>query len=98
MALPLLYVLGGSLLAKAGADIYSGVRQSRFADRQAKAAKQDARRAAIERAMGGTSISRGPTIVNPPDLTIPGALGGLVGVVGTVAGTEYAQGKTHWGK
>lgn len=92
MALPLLPILAGALLAKTGADIYSGVRQSRAADRQVKAAKQDARRAAIERAMGGTSISRGPTIVNPPDLTIPGIIGGLANVAGTVVGQKYGGG------
>jgi hypothetical protein len=92
MPLPLLPIIGAALLAKAGADIYSGVRSSRAADRAAEAAKKDARRAAIERAMGGTALGRGPTIVNPPDLTIPSVFGGLAGVAGSVAGMKYGGG------
>lgn len=92
MAIPLAALLIPAL-AGAAANVYSGVRQSRAADRQSDAAKQDARRAAIERAMGGTSISRGPTIVNPPDLTLPSILGGLANVAGTVAGAKYGRGE-----
>lgn len=91
MALPLLALLAPAAIG-AAANIYSGVRQSRYADRQSDAAKQDARRAAIERAMGGTSLSRGPTIVNPPNLTIPTAIAGLANVAGTVAGQYYKGG------
>lgn len=89
MALPLLALLAPAAIG-AAANIYSSVRQGRYADRAADAAKQDARRAAIERAMGGTSISRGPTIVNPPDLTIPSIIGQLANVGGAVAG-QYGK-------
>lgn len=88
MALPLAALIGASLLG-AGANIYSNTRNQRAAERQAKASKEDARRAAIERAMGGTSLSRGPTIVNPPDLTIPGAIAGLSGVAGQYIDHKY---------
>jgi hypothetical protein len=88
MPLPLAALLIPAAVG-AAANIYSGVRQGRAADRAAEAAKRDARRAAIERAMGGTSISRGQTVVNPPDLTIPSIIGQLANVGGTVAGSYY---------
>lgn len=91
MALPLAAILIPAL-AGAAANMYSGARQSKFDERQADAAKKDARRAAIERAMGGTSLSRGPTIVSPPNLTLPSIFGGLANVAGTVAGQHYARG------
>lgn len=90
MALPLAALLIPAA-AGAAANIYSSIRQGRAQDRATEAAKQDARRAAIERAMGGTSISRGPTVVNQPDLTLPSIIGQLAAVGGTVAGQYYGK-------
>lgn len=77
MPLPLVPVVAGLGALGIGSQFLGGQKQQRFQERQARDQKIAARRAAIERAMGGTSISRMAPQAEAPDTSNYAALAGL---------------------
>lgn len=82
-----------AILALGGAGIASqymgGQKQQRFQERQVRDQKIANRRAAIERAMGGTSIGRMASEAVAPDTSNYAALAGLANLGSNLVAQKY---------
>lgn len=91
MAFPLIPVMAALGLASVASQVAGGVKQQRFQERQARDQKAASRRAAIERAMGGTSFRRTPSEVTPPDMSNYAAFSGLTNLGSNLLMQKYGN-------
>ena len=89
MPFPLVPVVAGLGLANIASQYLSGKAQSRFQDRQVRDQKNAARRAAIERAMGGTPIGRVQSQEAAPDTSNYAIGSGVANLLSTLAMQKY---------
>ena len=88
MPLPLI-ALGALGAASIASQYLSGQEQQRFQERQARDQKAANRRAAIERAMGGTSFSRNQDPAVAPDTSNYAMLSGLANLGSNIVAQKY---------